>query len=480
MSSEIRKCINELNRGKGTEELLNSYIKQYMTLHDGFGRTKMMLEYYMFYETISEGINPYIDTVSDMANRFHEMVNTVFEKSPSGEEMEKIGNELLTIRQEIVDRMEVLTAYVDCFVIYEYILNRVQYRFEDQEMMPGDNEFAQKLMQFIFSSEDNVTIGENVRFVLGQLPMRLTRTRYFDLIREAVSVYKGSEKSALDGFIYMFRTNAMLYQSANKEKYFTEFADVLKELESIDYENITAELYTIYAEKIRTNAAKLNDISDLYLQLTGLINELYCICASSPYADALENDDVTGVVIRGINSLFLQKDSDVWSAMESEGASEEEKLYWLGEQFTAIEGRQERLFEGMDMAGAVLEETMESQKNNIMEYHFEKEFQLLKQMFLLTSNSVFADLHEKEEEETVTPEMADQVTQELVQDLKKLFEGKSRMLRRAIMANTLEHMPVFFTSGQEIADYVMAALSQCDDDAEKYAAKQLLLDVIEG
>ena len=54
------------------------------------------------------------------------------------------------------------------------------------------------------------------------------------------------------------------------------------------------------------------------------------------------------------------------------------------------------------------------------------------------------------------------------------------MLRRAIMANTLEHMPVFFTSGQEIADYVMAALSQCDDDAEKYAAKQLLLDVIEG
>ncbi len=47
------------------------------------------------------------------------------------------------------------------------------------------------------------------------------------------------------------------------------------------------------------------------------------------------------------------------------------------------------------------------------------------------------------------------------------------------MANTLEKMPVFFTSAQEVADYVMNSLSLCDDEAEKYASKQLLLEVIQ-
>ena len=46
------------------------------------------------------------------------------------------------------------------------------------------------------------------------------------------------------------------------------------------------------------------------------------------------------------------------------------------------------------------------------------------------------------------------------------------------MANTLEKMPVFFTSAQEVADYVTDSLSSCDDEAEKYAAKQLLMEMI--
>ena len=66
----------------------------------------------------------------------------------------------------------------------------------------------------------------------------------------------------------------------------------------------------------------------------------------------------------------------------------------------------------------------------------------------------------------------------MIEECKAFFRGKSRMLRRAVMANTLEKMPVFFTSAQEVADYVTGSLSGCDDEAEKYAAKQLLMDMI--
>lgn len=480
MSSKIRNCVKELGKNSNLENLLPEYVEQYMEMNSNYARIKMMMEYYMFYETISEGINPYIDTAKDTADFLHQLVETFFEKNPSLEECHKMAQELLTLRQEVVDRMQVLTAYVDCFVVYEYILNRVQYRFEDQEMMPEDSVFAQDLVNFIFASQDNVTISDNIRFALGQLPMRMTRSRYFDLIQESISVYKGSDVSSLESFLYMFRTNAMLYQNEHMSEYFTEFVPVLEELASLDYETIDQKTYEIYAEKIRINASKLNDVSDLYMQLGQLINDMYSICVTAGYAQKEEKLEVTNIAIRGVNALFMQKDSNVWAlCKDNKLETEEDKLYWLGEMFVQIEGMQESIYEGMNTAGAVLDEIMESHKETIVSLELTQDFMTLKKLFLLTSNSVFADLEEKTIEEKVTEQMAEDAAAELIEECKEFFKGKSRMIRRAIMANTLEKMPVFFTSAQEVADYVTTSLAQCSDEAEKYAAKQLLLEIMQ-
>ncbi|MBR1743480.1 MAG: hypothetical protein IJ733_16730, partial [Lachnospiraceae bacterium] len=103
---------------------------------------KMMLEYYMFYEMISEGINPYIDSVDDIVDALNEKIECYFEQNSNSEEREKMAAELLSMREEVIARMRVLTAYVDKIVVYEHILNRVQYRFEDKEMLPSDEAFA--------------------------------------------------------------------------------------------------------------------------------------------------------------------------------------------------------------------------------------------------------------------------------------------------------------------------------------------------
>lgn len=480
MSSKLRNCVKELEKDKNPEKLLPEYVEQYMQMNNSYAGIRLMLEYYMFYETISEGINPYIDSAQETAEALHGIVEAFYESHPSQEQIEELAQKLLALRQGVVERMQVLTAYVDCFVVYEYILNRVQYRFEDREMMPEDSVFAQDLVNFIFSSQDNVTISDNIRFALGQLPMRMTRSRYFDLIRDSVSVYKGSDKSSLDSFIYMFRTNAMLYRNEHMKEYFTEFVPVLEELAALDYENIDKQTYQIYAEKIRIHASKLNDVSDLYMQLGQLINEMYCICASAKYIPAREEVDITDIVIRGINSMFLSKDSEIWKySGESPTETEDEKLYWLGEQFVRVEGKQESLYDGLNMAGAALEEIVESQKEMIEALGLMKDFKVLKQMFLLSSNSVFAELEEQGMEEKVTEQMAEDAANTLIVECKSFFQGKSRMLRRAVMANTLEKMPVFFATAQEVADYVVNSLSQCEDEAEKYAAKQLLLEIMQ-
>lgn len=191
MKSKIGNIIRDLEGKVGKPELLTIYAEEFMRLHHRYASMKMMMEYYMFYEMVSEGINPYISSAEDSAETFHGLLSRYLE-GPSDEELQQMAEKLLSLRGEIVDKMQVLTAYVDCFVVYEYILNRVQYRFDDMELMPGDGVFAQDLVNFIFSSEDNTVISDKIRFAVGQLPMRMTRQHYFDLVRDRKATTKNA------------------------------------------------------------------------------------------------------------------------------------------------------------------------------------------------------------------------------------------------------------------------------------------------
>ena len=388
----------------------------------------------------------------------------------------QLVDHILAMRTEVIDRMQVLTGYVDCFVVYEYILNRIQYRFDEKEVLPEDTAFAQEVMNFIFGSNDNVTINDNLRVVLGQLPMRMTRSHYFDLIKNCISVYKGSEIESLEGFLYMFRTSAMLYKHPAQEQYFTEFAGVLQKLMEADYEHMDRTLYELYAEKVRVSASKLNDLSDLYMQIGQIINGVYTLVVTEPYCVDEEKMTVVDDVIRGINALFLEKEIDLWQREDL--LTEEDRLNWLAEKLPAVEGQQEKLYQSVNVAEAALDELLEGRAEEIEAAGLSDAFIKLHHLSQLNSSSVFAPLESQESAGIVTAEIAEQETEKLLSELKELFQGRSRMFRRAIMAATVEKLPTFFKSAQEIADYMMNALNQCDDEAEKYASKQLILEMI--
>lgn len=435
-----------------------------------------MMEYYMFYEVVTEDINPYIAMAKEMITSLNETVGQAMSDTLDDTQRKQLVDHILAMRTEVIDRMQVLTGYVDCFVVYEYILNRIQYRFDEKEVLPEDTAFAQEVMNFIFGSNDNVTINDNLRVVLGQLPMRMTRSHYFDLIKNCISVYKGSEIESLEGFLYMFRTSAMLYKHPAQEQYFTEFSGVLQELMEADYEHMDRTLYELYAEKVRVSASKLNDLSDLYMQIGQIINGVYTLVVTEPYCVDEEKMTVVDDVIRGINALFLEKEIDLWQMEDL--LTEEDRLNWLAEKLPAVEGQQEKLYQSVNVAEAALDELLEGRAEEIEAAGLSDAFIKLHHLSQLNSSSVFAPLESQESAGIVTAEIAEQETEKLLSELKELFQGRSRMFRRAIMAATVEKLPTFFKSAQEIADYMMNALNQCDDEAEKYASKQLILEMI--
>ena len=181
-------------------------------------------------------------------------------------------------------------------------------------------------------------------------------------------------------------------------------------------------------------------------------------------------------MIRGINALYLEKEIDLWQREDL--LTEEDRLNWLAEKLPAVEGQQEKLYQSVNVAEAALDELLEGRAEEIEAAGLSDAFIKLHHLSQLNSSSVFAPLESQESAGIVTAEIAEQETEKLLSELKELFQGRSRMFRRAIMAATVEKLPTFFKSAQEIADYMMNALNQCDDEAEKYASKQLILEMI--
>jgi hypothetical protein len=60
-------------------------------------------------------------------------------------------------------------------------------------------------MHYILENKDNVVINGRIAEVVGQLPMRLTRSKFLEYLNEAFSLYKGAMVGTVNDFIYNIR-----------------------------------------------------------------------------------------------------------------------------------------------------------------------------------------------------------------------------------------------------------------------------------
>ena len=192
---------------------------------------------------------------------------------------------------------------------------------------------------------------------------------------------------------------------------------------------------------------------------------------------------VAATVIKGINELFTGNRTDIWELAGEPFELEKDMLSWLSELLDELTGKQETISEILDMSEAALGQITEVHSGAIDSLGLTEDFDLLLRFSLLNSNSTFAELgigtEGSADSVEVTQQMADEMAGKLISEVKELFKGSSRILRRAIMANTLEKIPVFFNTPQEVADYISVSLLQCDDEAEKYASKKIIMDEME-
>ena len=435
-------------------------MKKQMTAAYQYSYVRLVLNYYTLLETVAEEA-PGSRDMTDYLRRLNSLMGDYI----SGSDAEK---GLLALRKDITHEVEVLTSFADCFQIYEYILNRMERKFTPSGItIAGEDVFLKKLLEFITGTSDSAVMNGRIKQVIGQLPVRLTKQKFYSLLMEGLSVYIGSPRENLRDMLYTLRTESMVSLPEGMEDGHKEIYEILQQFKHMDYRNMTFEGYEEAAAKLAYASQVLTEESGYYVMIQDLINDLCVLMYARPDAVIdVSEEAFYRSVLSSILTKFNQEDFSV---------TDEEFL----DQLTQLEGRQEVYYERY-LRVEVLKE--EEQSPDDPDY--------IRSMNVdrLLSGSSFAELMIPGKEKAtlsgdgdavVDKNFLDQEAEAYIHELDQLFADAPKPVVRAVMAKILSDLPVYFNSIDEIQEYMKGSLSSCLDQAEKETCMELLEELMD-
>ena len=321
---------SEITKGKNLSDNLVKYGKGLSSLYNGLAYIKMSMNYYTILNMIKDN-----EIDDELFLEMFQGVNEIIEISSIDSAVaseDVLTDKISSLRNRLIAIMESITDYVDKFKIYEYVLNRVEYRFKDDEL---DEEYyntymTNDIMHYILSDKDNVSINGRISEMVGQLPIRMSKARFYDHIKDAFTLYHGAQKQTIDDFYYSLSTSAMLKDADKDSMFFKDMNDFYVTLKNADYKNLDSSEYTRLRGALDIATEKMNNAADIYVLLAQIINDLYTIILSdnNTIGDNTEVKVAKDIILKS-KSLF----------------EDEQELDEIAELFTAFEGKQERILE---------------------------------------------------------------------------------------------------------------------------------------
>ncbi len=461
-----RKMLNELKNGVAYQENLPVYTSQMLHTEYEYSMVLAALHYYTLGEVLSDDTDEVWEDVRQLAKRLQKTIHDgLIRPEFDGDLHEKTIYELDDIRNCIIHKMQILTAYTDVLQIYEYILNRIEAGILNLVEQVDIEKLSEELYRYIFDGKDNMVINSKLQMVTAQLPIRMTKAKFYDTVSQAFSIYNGSEKGNFDEFVERIRTTVLLDKPDGYETEYPKIYDTVEYLAGLDYQNMSSETLLAAQARLTEEANHITDCVTDYLMLTDVVNNVYAAVLAVPYANVI-SDALT-------NSQEIIR--MVYEALEKQEAFEDALMGRL----EALEGEQEKLIEELgsyegifyevkDQAAAFSEAMLETRK-----------LAILHNMQMLHSNSVFIDLKQEETDKTlVDTDIIAQAAQAFEKDMDALFAGKSRLVKRAYMAAVIGQLPVIFNNTKEIQEYIHYSLTNCSNDSELTAVKNLLEELM--
>ena len=415
---------------------------------------RLALNFYTAYEAAAEKKGFENDRISGLYDRFCELLDACLKgQSDCGAD---------ELRQDVIREMEKVTDYTDAFQAYEYVMNRIEGRFapkligkkpEDTESLTEENPVL--VYNCARSGSPTRTDAGDYRTA----PVRFTKQKFFALLEDRLSIYKGLPRSGFEDILYILRSEGLLNRPMAREEAYGTLFDRMKAFEQADLRHLTAQEYRHLASELEEGSREINALSGEILCLIDMVNDLCVILlAQGTAVSDLSCEQNTKEILKGIQTLFASKE---WEDIPEE----------VTDRLPALEGKQEQYFEQWFRDDISLEELQEENG---------PEAEAAWKAGLLMSGSAFMSLEKPDADETEVDEaFFREKLDALFKDMGERWKELPKAVVRAAMAKCLSSLPANFQSLDEAREYIQGSLDSCSDEIEREACADLIRGLME-
>lgn len=464
MYNDEKKLITDIQRKKDLDKNLALFADTASRVNFEYACHKFTLNYLTLRDMHMDGDvpdDPYIAHCQTVIDKLIGDFLVGDKNKCETSDMEMISD----VRNTITAKMKVLTSYTDAFEMYEYILNRKEYSYpenmndESQKMLDEldeqkVSEFAEEIYRFVFADQDKVAVNSKLQAIIGQLPVRMTKNRFYDILGDTLDIYNGVEKESLDQFIEMIENTALISLPDGFETEYPELHEALELLRAGDYIGLDIDGYRKLADVLDKSAAFLNSVVTEYMLIIELVNDMYVMML------ALSSKNSVSEGCRKAMSVIEK-------AVAVDGDDMEEVYTLLGD----IVGEQEQAGEHKVMLESAVYDITTGYTDDIARYELDQVYRDLGIMDKLLSGSMFVDIDNISVMGVlnVDTDYIAACKEKLVDKFAALFAQNSMTVNRAVMAKILSNIPVFFNNTDEIKEYIDGSLTRCRDKSELLA-----------
>lgn len=456
MNQELVKARKELFAKRDVEFNLPCYLRNLAGVYYRMANYNLAMQYTSFAEGVTEG-----DVVlPEKAKEYAETIKTYVEALAKddcalGEEaLVRIGE----LRQELTVAMQALTAYTDRLYLHEYALQRLAPAMEGTAEEIDSNAALEEISSFLFFDEEQEGLLARVSAVISELPVRMTKAKFMEWVRNTASVYQEADGETLDRVFYMLYSASGLYEPEGMDL-FPECREALDTLNALDYRSITEEQYASAKQKLEEITEFITSVSDAYFSLTEIANSLLTVLFTEGYVMPADMD-----ATKGCREIYR---------MLSEGKDFTDVA--LVEAFETFEGLPEQIEEFLFTEEAYFDELTVDEK--LLDAMMQKVlYTRVAYARRLHTTSIFVKIENEEAKELSFDTMLD----EFCVAVTKVLEEGQRAVNRAVMARVIQNLPLPFTRKSDIQKYVLASLENCHDMSEKTAAMRAIRELAEG
>lgn len=456
----MKKLVHDIHSGKKIKENLLVYRDMAVKTYSEYAALELTFSAYML---LQEMLEENIESAEKEENALELVLCGLGKIAEEQCDYDAVMNIMKKLRKEITAKMDLFTAYTDRLICYEYVLNRMELNYASKQELDKilktfrEDEYMAALSNYMFGDKDQSVVRDKMRLVIGQVPVHMTKNKFFEKISEALTLYKGGERAALDDFIYMLRTSSMVYEPAYSGDEYEDMQQALSYLASANYTEMTQQEY-VEAKQILDKATQsMHDMTDFYCSLQKVVNGIYAMCMIMPYMTEQSN--------------LVKESRSIWASLA--------KQTYRDEMLMPLEGKIEEIVEKAGYLESVLYEGKSAHANVIEELNLVSFWEDFTRVANLMSDSLFIDLEKVASNEVADEVYVQECTDKLLDELSEKMSELSRPVKRAVMGQILEKLPMMFRNTEEVLEYLRVNLMGCQNKAEKAIVLTLLWDLMQ-